>query len=84
MHPVTALDARPACADRLDLVDAAYAHPSDSGELRALCAECPVAADCLAFAMVHGEYGVWGGTSPKGRTQHGAPSASRVDRGWRR
>lgn len=80
MHPVTALDARPACADRLDLVDAAYAHPGDSGALRALCADCPVAADCLAFAMVHGEYGVWGGTSPKVRTNRGAPPAFRARR----
>jgi hypothetical protein len=84
MFPVTHLVARPACAERLDLVDAAFARPGKSDELRALCADCPVATACLSLAMTRGEHGVWGGTGPKVRTQHGAPSASRVARGWRR
>jgi hypothetical protein len=84
MFPVTHLDARPACADRLDLVDAAFARPGKSDELRALCADCPVATACLSLAMTRGEHGVWGGTGPKVRTQHGAPSASRMARGLRR
>lgn len=83
MFPVTHLDARPACADRLDLVDAGYTSPGHSEELRALCRHCPVAPTCFALAMTHGEYGVWAGTSPKGRTQHGAPSASLYDRSRR-
>lgn len=35
---------------------------------KAICAKCPVRAACLAFAVEHVEYGVWGGTSDKQRT----------------
>jgi WhiB family redox-sensing transcriptional regulator len=35
---------------------------------RAICAECPVAADCLAYALEHDErFGVWGGKTPAQR-----------------
>ena len=33
-----------------------------------LCAECPVRAQCLAYALKNGETeGIWGGASPKER-----------------
>lgn len=28
-----------------------------------ICRECPVIMECLSYAIVHDEYGVWGGTS---------------------
>jgi len=35
---------------------------------RALCAGCPVRADCLDHAISHGEeYGMWGGMTPSER-----------------
>lgn len=37
-------------------------------EAKAYCAECPVAAECLAFALGNGEAdGVWGGLTPRER-----------------
>lgn len=34
-----------------------------------LCRQCPVAAECLLFAMQNGEiYGIWGSFSPKERS----------------
>jgi WhiB family redox-sensing transcriptional regulator len=32
-----------------------------------ICVECNVAQDCLEYALRHGEYGVWGGTSERQR-----------------
>lgn len=71
---------RPACADRLDLVDAAYERSGakHTGELRRLCRTCPLARGCLDWAMTNPEWGVWGGTSPYERTAHGGPSARAV------
>lgn len=39
---------------------------------RAICQRCPVAAECLAYAMQHetdqrSRHGVWGGKSPRQR-----------------
>jgi WhiB family redox-sensing transcriptional regulator len=35
---------------------------------KAICARCPVAADCLAWALGAGEpAGIWGGTTPEER-----------------
>jgi hypothetical protein len=35
---------------------------------RALCRRCPVAAQCLEFALTEGEaFGIWGGTSERER-----------------
>lgn len=37
-------------------------------EAQAICARCPVAADCLNWALRIGQdYGVWGGTTPEER-----------------
>lgn len=42
--------------------------PADLAAARAVCAECPVAADCLEYAILNGEkYGIWGGKSEKER-----------------
>ena len=67
-----------ACADRLDLVDAAYKRPggSQADELkRRYCPHCPIALDCLTQAMERREEGVWGGTTPYVRTMHGGKRA---------
>lgn len=65
-----------ACADRLDLVDASYSHPGspEAYALRKLCTRCPIAATCLDLAMRHPEWGIWGATGPKKRTECGARS----------
>jgi len=67
--------AKPACGDRLDLVDAAYARPGGPAarELQVLCRHCPINHTCLDSAMRSHEWGVWGGTSPNTRTKRGAP-----------
>jgi WhiB family redox-sensing transcriptional regulator len=37
---------------------------------RAICGECPVRAECLAFALEHNEqFGMWGGLVPQERRQ---------------
>lgn len=69
---------RPNCAapEHLALVDAAFERPGgpDAQRMkRDLCARCPIGEQCLAWAMLWREDGIWGGTSPKARTQHGAP-----------
>jgi hypothetical protein len=76
------LDAgRAMCAhpDFLPLVDAATDKPGGPAAQKmkdVLCRHCPVADLCHSWAMTHPEVGIWGGTSPKTRTQRGAPSAS--------
>jgi WhiB family redox-sensing transcriptional regulator len=34
-----------------------------SDEIRELCETCPVRLDCLVFALVNDEHGIWGGTT---------------------
>lgn len=34
---------------------------------KAVCRICPVASDCLKYALVHNEQGVWGGTTEEDR-----------------
>lgn len=37
-------------------------HASDTAAAKATCSDCPVRAECLTWALEHGErYGVWGG-----------------------
>ena len=70
-----------ACADRLDLVDAAYARPGgpQAERLKLICTTgCPIAAACLTMAMTQREEGVWGGTSDGMRTRHGGPATKRT------
>lgn len=47
--------------------------PNDVSLARRICAGCPVAEPCLAYAREHAPYGVWGGTTPeeRGVTQNG-------------
>ena len=55
-----------ACAQ----VDAELWFPVIGGsakEAKAICRECPVLEQCLAFAVEHHEVGIWGGTSEKQR-----------------
>jgi len=49
--------------------DAFYPEKGDPcGPAKAVCAGCPVAAECLEYALAHDErFGVWGGTSEKER-----------------
>ena len=67
-----------ACGDLLDLVDIAAQRPkSREGDILRdhVCPTRPIAANCLDLAMTNGEFGIWGGTTPKQRTQAGAPPA---------
>lgn len=73
--------ARPKCEgpENLALVDAAFERPGgpEAQRMKAtLCKGCPIGHACLAWAMTWRESGIWGGTGPKGRTQHGAPGGS--------
>jgi WhiB family redox-sensing transcriptional regulator len=34
-----------------------------------LCIDCPVADQCLRYALVYEEFGIWGGTTRKSREQ---------------
>ena len=57
--------------------DMFFPHPSDVEGVRAakrICAQCPVAADCLAFAArsPRQEHGIWGGKSFH-KTRKGQP-----------
>lgn len=81
---------RAACAapEHLPLVDAAFARPGGPAAQRmkaTLCTRCPIGEQCLAWAMTWREDGIWGGTGPKARTQHGAPGvgSTRVHTGHR-
>ena len=40
---------------------------TDTRIARAICAGCPVCAECLETALQRHEYGIWGGTSEKQR-----------------
>lgn len=40
---------------------------SDQTLALAICEECPVRLLCRNFALVHDEYGIWGGTTDKER-----------------
>ena len=42
------------------------------GRAFAVCATCPVAAECLAYAIEAGELGIWGGVSASQRRQRPA------------
>jgi WhiB family redox-sensing transcriptional regulator len=40
-------------------------NPQDAKRAKAVCRACPVAAECLAFALKTGQNeGIWGGTTP--------------------
>jgi WhiB family redox-sensing transcriptional regulator len=57
-----------ACAD----VDTDLFFPErgeDQTAAKAICATCPVRAECLAYALETGDPGIWGGTSERQRKQ---------------
>ncbi len=75
-HPDWMLDAE-CTRERPELF---YPEPAGRSvtEAKEVCARCTVSAQCLAFALDHGElnYGVWGGLSVKER-QRLVPSRGR-------
>ena len=75
--PIPHTVGRAVCADpqHLPLVDAAHAKPGgpEAQEMKRLCRTCPVIETCFTWAMTHAETGVWGGVSPRVRSDHGAP-----------
>lgn len=40
---------------------------SSGREAKRICRGCPVIAQCLRYALTHGERGIWGGTSARER-----------------
>ena len=57
-----------ACRERS--VRTFFPDQSDPTTARRICARCPVRRECLEYALVTGqEHGVWGGTTPRERTQ---------------
>lgn len=47
----------------------------DAAAAKAVCARCPVSAQCLAYALEHEERGIWAGTSERKRKQIGRAAA---------
>ena len=45
---------------------------------KAICSGCPVIAECLQWALEHGEVGVWGGTSDAERRRMTRPKKART------
>ena len=55
-----------------------------SHHARAVCARCPVAAECLDWALAHRErYGIWGGTTARERLTSRGPAGTRDERSGR-
>ncbi|MDP9403226.1 MAG: WhiB family transcriptional regulator [Actinomycetota bacterium] len=46
--------------------------PPDVAPALAVCFACPVQAPCRAYALDHGELGVWGGTTDRHRREQRA------------
>lgn len=68
-------------------VDAELFYPEKGGSVREakkVCSGCPVAAECLTFALMAGErFGVWGGTTERQRRRMPTPRAA-VHPDWER
>ncbi len=69
-------------------VDPELFYPEKGGSTREatqVCAACPVRAECLAYALAHGErFGVWGGRSERARRALARPEPHTVVAGPRR
>jgi WhiB family redox-sensing transcriptional regulator len=65
--------AKAACADYPD--ETFFPHPNDDARLaKRICAECPVAKECLTYALGAREpWGVWGGLTEQERRAIMAP-----------
>jgi hypothetical protein len=56
--------------------------PDPGRKAKAVCAACPVAAECLGYALEHGiREGIWGGLGEGDRRHLSRPG--QVDRLWR-
>lgn len=53
--------------DDLFLADSDQGHKST--QAKAVCAECPIQRQCLAWGLAHEEFGVWGGTTATERAE---------------
>jgi WhiB family transcriptional regulator, redox-sensing transcriptional regulator len=77
------IDGRQACASvDPELFFAAFGARGDERlareqDAKAVCERCPLVRECLAHALTHAEWGVWGGTSEEDRValqrRHGLP-----------
>ncbi len=56
-----------ACAPYVAVFDAAENDADTTGVAKGVCAVCPVRAVCLAYAVDHEEFGIWGGHTPAER-----------------
>lgn len=72
---------RAGCGDETDLFNTTFEQKYPAGEkdtratrnARAVCSRCPVAQDCLWWALETGQqWGVWGGMTPPERDQMAA------------
>ena len=63
--PETFFATAPPSAHRHDREEAAR----DRESAKRVCRVCPVAADCLEWAIEHYEYGIWGGTDEDDRKE---------------
>lgn len=55
-----------------------------SHHARAVCARCPVATECLDWALTHHErHGIWGGTTARQRLTSSGPAVAEDERGER-
>lgn len=62
------IKARGACRGLPDeIFFPAYDSPSANAAAKAVCAACPVRAECLDWALTYDEMGVWGGTGEADR-----------------
>lgn len=70
---------RAACADHPD-PDRWFPGPTEHAvEAKAVCADCPVTAECLAYALRHRiKEGIWGGTSYNERRHIPNPNPRKV------
>ena len=55
------------CAGQPEIFVQKRGRPSKNPPWRNFCGACPVIENCLAFAIVHNEFGVWGGTTHQQR-----------------
>jgi WhiB family redox-sensing transcriptional regulator len=59
-----------ACADaNPELFFAPSSHVAAVNAAKAICNTCPVAHECLAWAMKENEYGIWGGLTEEERSR---------------
>lgn len=60
-------------SDRIFHLNKPVGRPSKNQPYEDYCGSCPVQRECMAFAIVHDYYGVWGGTTRGQRRKIPAP-----------